>query len=735
MMKPNQLVLVPPGVANFRSGLHRIVLASQKEDAVALFWIGNSAEDGSLKPFTHCRKPRVYPWDIVAENLGKGLFQSAPEIQIDEPTNRQRETVTMRKRYEANREILTSLVDPETLSAMLCGGRWNSNIKKAATKHLIDITTVLRLLARFFTLCMDVHWASEDRYWVKGKRRNIKHKLGRPSMRAKSEHRPSAVGRNVTEDDKESIKVFYESLENQSISQAEMYRKYEENFRPNKVLTSADGGFKVSSDATESFITERQFRYTLAQVTGQLALLQAAAGKRRIQLSHRPALGSARDRIPYPGHTYVVDATVGDIYLVSSFDRRRLIGRPVIYLVVDAFSSLIVGLHVALEGPNLDQARIALYRAIADKSRWLAWLGVSDLHHLLPQGCVPTFWLADRGELHSKGSYGVQLELRTNLSIAAAYRADWKSLVERMFGILNTHIHWLPGAVVQRDRERGTRDCRLDAVLTLKEFTRLLVRRIAILNLTRDMSQHLSATFMTNDVTPNPLGFWNYGIANKHGSATFLDHQAAMRKTLLQKEAMLTRYGVLHQKIRHTAPWMLEHPAVQLAGFGNQLPIKLIDSPDDPSTAWCLLPDEAAMREVQLQKQVQNYRDFSSEDFMEMSSFSKSLGQDLADDTADERLAIQRASSKELEQAQADTAAANRAAPVSKRAKTTGVRANRMTETASRGMEEIKDSPALPVQNSTADAEKEIPTPTPVSSETQEYFERMSEQLKSWTLK
>lgn len=731
MISPNHLILVPPGIANFRPGLHRIVFASPKEKAVALFWIGDSENDGSIKPFSHCRKPRVHAWDTVSHYIEKGLFLPAPEIQVEEPTYGNREAATARARYKINREILQSLVDPDMLATMLCHGQWNRHVKAASTKHRIDITTVLRLIARFFTLRMNLDWASEDRYWVKGKKRTITRKLGRPADRVKSGHRLSAIGRNMTEDDRVAVKVFYDSLENQAMSKSAMYREYEEKFRPKTILTSADGGFSLIDDESIAFISERQFRYALQEKIGQLELLKAATGEKRIQLSHRPAIGSARDRIPYPGHTYIVDATVGDIYLVSAFDRRRLIGRPVIYLVVDAFSSLIVGLHVALEGPNLAQARVALYRAISDKTPWLTWLGLSNLTHLLPQGCIPTFWLADRGELHSKGSYAVQTELRTNLSIAAAYRAEWKALVERVFGILNCTIHWMPGAVAARIRERGTRDYRLDAVMTLKEFTRWLVRRVAILNLTRDMSEHLSAPFITHDVIPNPIGFWNYGIINKHGSAVFLEHQSATFKTLLQKEAILTRHGVALGQTQYTAPWMLEHPAVQLAGFGHRLPIKLIESPDDSAAAWCLLPNETSMREVRLQRQAPNAKLFCSEDLLEMGTLAKFLGQDLADDTTDERLSIQRASSLEIDQARAETAAANREAPISNREKTKGIRSNRNSEVENRGQEEVSASKAELVIPTTANTPVSLPAPE-MGSDKQAYFDRMSEQMNSW---
>ena len=731
VITPNQLVLVPPGISHFQSGLHRVVLASPKEKLVALYWIGEPDEDGMLKPFTHCKKPRVHHWDTVAIHMERQLFLSAPEIQVETPTNRKRELATQRRRFTTNKAILASLIEPDTLASMLCHGTWNSRIKTVAIQNKINAVTVLRLLSRFFTLRMDLEWASEDRYWVKGKHRQVTKKLGRPSARARSEHRPSAVGRNVTDDDRTAVKTFYDSLEDQGISQGAMYRDYETRFRPSRFQVFGSGVFERVSDEAAAFITERQFRYTLKHVKGELALLQAAAGQRRIDLSHRPAIGSAKDRVPYPGHTYIVDATLGDIYLVSAFDRRRLIGRPVIYLVVDAFSSLIVAVHVALEGPNLAQARIALCRAISDKSRWLAWLGLADLQHLLPQGCVPAFWLVDRGELHSKGSYAVQLELRTNLSIAAAYRADWKSLVERTFGILNSgEIHWMPGAVAQRIRERGTRDSRLDAVLTLKEFTRILVRRIAILNLTRDMSRHMSAAVMSQDVIPNPVGFWNYGIKNQHGSAIFLQHEDAMRKTLPQQAATLSRHGILlDAKTQYAAPWMLDHPAVQLAGFGNLLPVKLIASPDDPASAWCLLPQEGTMREVRLQRRFEHGEQFCTEDLVEMATLSSFLGQDLADDTAHERVDIQRANRNELDQARAETLAANQAEPISNRSKTKNIRTNRSNEAASAGAPPAPPAPIMPSATPS-------PTPAPpdpsVGQEQQDYYARLSAQLGTW---
>ncbi|WP_164907503.1 hypothetical protein [Clostridium septicum] len=44
-----------------------------------------------------------------------------------------------------------------------------------------------------------------------------------------------------------------------------------------------------------------------------------------------------------PGSLYQIDATVADVYLVSEFNRNWIIGRPVLYMVLDSFSRMIVG--------------------------------------------------------------------------------------------------------------------------------------------------------------------------------------------------------------------------------------------------------------------------------------------------------------------------------------------------------------------------------------------------------
>ena len=47
-----------------------------------------------------------------------------------------------------------------------------------------------------------------------------------------------------------------------------------------------------------------------------------------------------------PGSRYQIDATPADVYLLSSINTDKVIGRPVVYAVIDVYSRLVVGIYM-----------------------------------------------------------------------------------------------------------------------------------------------------------------------------------------------------------------------------------------------------------------------------------------------------------------------------------------------------------------------------------------------------
>jgi hypothetical protein len=159
-----------------------------------------------------------------------------------------------------------------------------------------------------------------------------------------------------------------------------------------------------------------QFRYWYAKELDLRQSITAREGKRGFVLRHRAVLGNSTRMAIGPGSIYQIDATIADVYLVSSFDRSMIIGRPVIYMVIDVFSRMITGLYIGLEGPSWIGAMMALANATMDKVAFCAEFGIEISGQEWPCHYLPETILADRGELE-----GVNTDnLVDSLNIAVA---------------------------------------------------------------------------------------------------------------------------------------------------------------------------------------------------------------------------------------------------------------------------------------------------------------------------
>src|SRR5690606_24251979 len=76
------------------------------------------------------------------------------------------------------------------------------------------------------------------------------------------------------------------------------------------------------------------------------------------------------------GHYYEIDATIADIYLVSSEDVNKIIGKPTLYLIIDRKSRLIVGFYFGLENASWNGAMQAILCISENKRGLCARYGV-----------------------------------------------------------------------------------------------------------------------------------------------------------------------------------------------------------------------------------------------------------------------------------------------------------------------------------------------------------------------
>lgn len=513
--------------------------------------------------------------------------------------------------FEMWREILSWLTSNERLYEMLVQGRYSETLESAAAKFNIDTTTLRRRLTSYFSLGGDMHAASMSKHGVKKESKPAKTKLGRRPKRWLGNPIPENLGSNATEQAKRAVEVFMKTCRNAKRSgrgkedgpKKFRFTTMHELYRDTYVLvvSGIDEHGKPVIQCNQLYeLTYRQFIYIWQQHESALVAAKHAAGVRRWKKDRRVLTSHARAKDRYPGSTCLIDATVGDIHLVSAIDRKVRVGRPTIYVVLDVFSYTILALHVSLEAPSADQARIALYKAMTPKDLCVDELGLPDeLLDGLPQGIRPTAVFADRGELLCQSIRDLGTDTGTVLSYAAPYRAEWKALVERYFGVLNDlALHNAPGGTTGMLKERGEHDARLDACLTIADLTRLLLCVVAEWNLTHDCSSFAPLS-LHGKARPYPVGLYEVGADELHGSPYRLKRAAAIRDYLPTIKAKATRRGLVVNDLRFTADWM-EASSWYYMQHSRRSEVDIYLDPDRPDTCYVYTDSNNELLEAKL---------------------------------------------------------------------------------------------------------------------------------------
>jgi len=288
-----------------------------------------------------------------------------------------------------------------------------------------------------------------------------------------------------------------------------------------------------------------QLRYHIRTHYPRKKRLMAREGEVTFNRDFRPLLGSETRKATGPGQIFEVDATVADVYLVSVNDPNLIIGRPVVYIVVDVWSHMIVGFYVGLEGPSWQGIMMAIENTVEDKVKFCAEYDITIEQDEWPCHYMPESFYADRGEMESKSADSLGSALGIKLKNAPPYRADLKGIVEQQFKLMNDTLQpWMPGSVKKEYKKRGGPDYVLDAKLTLKEFTANMIDHILFRNNSHYMKHYpLDKAQAKDKVKPIARNLWLWGIAHNH----FLKevHPDIVRLNVLpEKQVTASREGI-----------------------------------------------------------------------------------------------------------------------------------------------------------------------------------------------
>jgi hypothetical protein len=238
-----------------------------------------------------------------------------------------------------------------------------------AIENDVTVSSIKRIFSRYWQRGMNKNALLPDYMNSGGKGKSKKLKLDSKIGRAKKTNYYGEItqGINVTEDIKRlfevSINRFYRKKEKLTLT--ETYNLMLREFFSDKYYEDGQVQYKVWEKSR--IPTYNQFYYWFKKSENIEKDISFRISDKEFNLKHRPILSNSTIETDGPGTRFQIDATIADIYLVSSLNRNRVIGRPIVYAIIDVYSRLITGIYVGLEGPSWLGAMMALDNMIADK--------------------------------------------------------------------------------------------------------------------------------------------------------------------------------------------------------------------------------------------------------------------------------------------------------------------------------------------------------------------------------
>lgn len=369
--------------------------------------------------------------------------------------------------------------------------------------------------------------------------------------------KPSKSGINIDEKIKKQIQVslnkYYYSTKRPSLKQT--YEMFIRDY-----FSTIDSNGSVIVDIYQ-IPTYNQFLYWSHKLIDKKKEVKSREGARNYDLKYRAIIGSSSLDCTRAGELWQLDATVLDCYLVSEFDRSKIIGRPVLYFVVDVYSRNIVGCTVTLEALNsYNGTMIALLNAMTDKVEYCSKYGVQIDSDDWIGTCIPTRILADRGELMSQKCVNIIQNLGIIIQNTPPYRADLKGVVEQLFNQIQNKIKpFLSGVVDNPDNivRRGAIDYRLKANLTLYEITTILIKSVIWYNNFHLLSkERIVELALPPQIKPVAREVFKFSVANDSGMLRTLDEDFLKMNLLPISTATITSKGIKFNKLYYVSDYI-----------------------------------------------------------------------------------------------------------------------------------------------------------------------------------
>lgn len=418
-------------------------------------------------------------------------------------------TNDVRKKFEKKRRIIEKLqkfLAPTYYDLMMPAGK--TIVHDIAKEEGISTTTLWRYIKKYLQSGFDIYSLADARHQ--------KPKVGYGNYNMKQRNgRPSVLGTEscvvLTPD---LLNIFQEGLKHYKSGRCvTIMGAY--HYILNKYFTesydTADGVICVEMPSYK-VPTYKQFYYFVSKNMSEKERYILKNSAREYKNNQRALLSDAMYSVRGPADRCQMDEVEVNISLVSTIDPDQTVGRPIVYVISDVFSRMILAVGVGFDNNSLIGLTNCLQNLIEDKTEYCKKYGIIlPSPNIWPTGYLPARILCDRGaEYKSKQAKKIFNDLGITLELVPPAMGSLKGIVEQTFNQLDishkasTEKH---GGMSRRHDSKHHKE----ACLTIDDFTKMLLNFVITHNEMYMPDYPLNKDMIAQHVEPRPVLLWQYG--------------------------------------------------------------------------------------------------------------------------------------------------------------------------------------------------------------------------------
>lgn len=447
----------------------------------------------------------------------------------------------MKQQYERNKEIMKRINDSYAPTYLTLATKDHKpQIQKIAADYEVSKLTVMRLYIRYLQSGMDESSLVDPRAFGKNTYKEYEYKEKRPGRKVEDGYSSKVI---VTDEIKKQFDEALEQYKKNRFQTIESAYAWLCQKHYTKTLVT-DGGFNIEPLPEFKVPTIRQFRYYASKKLTIEEIDVLKTSKREVRNNKRILLSDSLYDILGPGDMAELDAVEVDLSIVSEADRTQTIGRPIMYIMVDIYTKMILAMSVALDNNSVIGLTNLFLNLADDKVKLCARYGHKIDNDAWISGVIPRHIRVDRGaDFRSDKFVNITEELGIDRQLVSAASGSLKGTVEQEFRTLHSAFkpHLGENGVITRRYDSKHHQ---EASITIQEFTKIAIDFVLHHNQMAIKDYPYTADMIRNEVHANPQELWKYGCMKYGSPRPIINKEQYLFSLMSPVKAKLNRKGL-----------------------------------------------------------------------------------------------------------------------------------------------------------------------------------------------